>query len=632
MLGKRLPHFLAPDQPASGGAGEDQDLDRPRVHRPDDARRLFWRRALFLLLVVTSMAGLTALLTMSLAGNGIGWGEGLMIACFVATLPWTVIGFWNAVIGFLVMRLSRDPVESVCPIAPGNASRTGSASTAILSCIRNEDVDQVAVNLDAMAADLHQAGRCEGFSIYVLSDTDQPEIAAREEAVFAALHDRWTGHIDIFYRRRSDNSGFKAGNIRDFCERWGAGHDYALVLDADSFMAAPAILDLVARMDANPRLGILQTLVVGMPTVSAFARIFQFGMRLGMRSYTLGSAWWQGECGPYWGHNAILRLAPFAEHCHLPELPGKGPLAGTILSHDQVEAVLMRRAGYEVRVIPRETESFEENPPNLLEFIRRDLRWCQGNLQYLKLLRMPGLYPLSRLQLLLAILMFTSAPAWLAFMATGAALAALNSGEMVQINAAAGLALFATILTMIFAPKIVTVIDILARRELRTAYGGGVRVVVSALTEIVFSALLAPVMAIAVSLFIAGLPFGRAIGWGAQVRETKGLPLGLCASKLWPQTLFGVSGIAFAAWLSPVLIWPLLPVVLGPALAVPLCMVLSRRDVGELALATRLWRLPEETVPPTCLLPLRLPAHASLGVSFAPVGAMFGAEVENAEA
>src|SRR5205807_10055383 len=164
-------------------------------------------------------------------------------------------------------------------------------------------------------------------------------------------------------------------------ERWGRDHELAITLDADSFMPAAAMLRLVRVMQACPEIGILQGLVVGLPSTGAFARIFQFGMRLGMRSYTIGSAWWQGDCGPYWGHNAIVRLAPFMAHCDLPVLQ-EGAVKGHVLSHDQIEAVLMRKAGYEVRVLAEEGSSFEQNPPTLVEFIRRDLLWCQGNMQY----------------------------------------------------------------------------------------------------------------------------------------------------------------------------------------------------------------------------------------------------------
>ena len=191
-----------------------------------------------------------------------------------------------------------------------------------------------------------------------------------------------SGRIPVTYRAAHVNTGFKAGNIWDFCERWGDQHEFAVTLDADSFMTAAAIMRMVRIMQADPKLGILQGLVVGMPSTSAFARIFQFGMRLGMRSYTIGSAWWQGDCGPYWGHNAVIRIAPFIAHCRIPELPEGGVLGGHVLSHDQIEAVLMRRAGYDVRVLPEEDLGWEENPPTLIEFIRRDLRWCQGNMQY----------------------------------------------------------------------------------------------------------------------------------------------------------------------------------------------------------------------------------------------------------
>ena len=163
-----------------------------------------------------------------------------------------------------------------------------------------------------------------------------------------------------------------------------------LPLDADSLMAGEAVLRLVRIMQAHPRLGILQSLVVGAPAASAFARIFQFGMRHGMRAYTMGSAWWIGDCGPFWGHNAVVRIAPFREHCGLPILPGGPPLGGHVLSHDQVEAALMRRAGYEVRVLPEERGSWEENPPTIFEFSARDLRWCQGNMQYWRLLGTAG--------------------------------------------------------------------------------------------------------------------------------------------------------------------------------------------------------------------------------------------------
>ncbi len=564
------------------------------------------RRLVFATLLAISFFGLTALMAVTLSPGGLTPLDLFILLCFMVTLPWTIIGFWNAVIGLLVMRLSRDPVKAVCPIDPGNATAPLTSSTALLSCVRDEDVDGLEKNLSAMVSNLIRSGHAPHFKLYVLSDTSQDTIALQEQEMAARLSQRFDGQMDVVYRRRSMNTGYKAGNIEDFCERWGDEHDFALVLDADSYMSADAIATLVRRMEANPNVGILQSLVVGLPTDSAFARVFQFGMRLGMRSYTIGSAWWQGDCGPYWGHNALLRLKPFKEHCRLPVLPGKGPLAGTILSHDQVEAVLMRRAGYECRVLPLETGSYEDNPPHLLEFIRRDLRWCQGNLQYRRLIGMKGLKPVSRAQLVLAILMFLGSPAWIGFM-VGAAVLGMTT-DYAPYRADTGVVMFFTVLSMVFAPKIATVIDVLARRDLRKAFGGPIRILVSFGSEVVYSAMLAPIMAVAHTMFMGGLAIGKTIGWGAQARGVTRLPLSLAMSKLWPQTLFGIVAFTWFSFQPIELVWPILPIAIGPLLAIAIAVATSTKSLGKLGIRSTLWRIPEETAPPAELAALHLAA------------------------
>jgi membrane glycosyltransferase len=570
------------------------------------AFKMTTRRFIFASLLLLSFAGLATLMTVTLSPGGYSELDLFILACFMVTLPWTIIGFWNAVVGLLVMRLTKNATQTVCPIKTGDPTKPLTSSTALLSCIKDEDAASLEVNLSAMVSHLVRAGKASHFTLYVLSDTSMDDIALQEHEMFERLTERFAGQFEIKYRRRTQNTGFKAGNIEDFCERWGTEHDFALVLDADSFMSSEAILDLVRRMEANPKLGILQSLVVGLPTDSAFARVFQFGMRLGMRSYTIGSAWWQGDCGPYWGHNAILRLEPFMAHCRLPVLSGKGPLAGTILSHDQVEAVLMRRAGYEVRVLPLETGSYEANPPHLLEFIRRDLRWCQGNLQYRRLLAMPGLKLVSRAQLFLAILMFLGSPAWIGFM-VGAAVLGLTS-DFLPYRADTGAAVFFTVLTMVFAPKLATVADVLARPDLRKAFGGPVRVLMSVGAEILYSAMLAPIMAVSHTLFMTGLLFGKTIGWGAQARGVQRLPVTLAAGKLWPQTLFGLAGLAWISSQSLALVWPVIPVAVGPLLAILIAVTTSTRTLGTIAMRSTLWRIPEESDPPEELADLHLPA------------------------
>jgi membrane glycosyltransferase len=570
---------------------------------------LVWRQALFFALVALSIVALVWLLVVALSVGSFGAADYALVAMFAVTLPWTVISFWNATIGLLIMRFARDPVVTVTPIAGRvRGDEPITASTAILVCIRNEPPERVIRGLAPMLEGLGAPGVGERFHLYVLSDTSEAAIAAAEDACFAALTQAWRERIAVTYRRRTLNAGYKAGNIRDFCDRWGSQHELALVLDADSVMTANAVLRLVRIMQVAPRVGILQSLVIGMPAMSAFARLFQFGMRLSMRSYTIGSAWWQGDCGPYWGHNAIVRLAPFMAHCELPTLSEGALVSGHVLSHDQVEAVLMRRAGYEVRVLAEEGGSFEQNPPTLVEFIRRDLRWCQGNMQYWHFLVMAGLEPVSRYQLGFAILMFLGSPAWMGLLVLGTAAVALAGSPAAFIRPGAGMALFVTVLIMWFAPNIATAIDVLARPRLRSAFGGGIRFTLSAIAQTIFVLLLLPIMWFGHTLFLARLLLGRSVGWTAQARDDHEVPIGLAARQLWPQTLLGLCTITALGLTVPAAIPYALFLAGGLVLSIPFAVLTAAPRLGHALVRLGFCRLPEETAPPAELAALGLPA------------------------
>jgi membrane glycosyltransferase len=568
-----------------------------------------WRPVLFFLCVGLTIAGLIWLAVVALSPGGFGVVDLVLVVLFAVTLPWYVIGFWNATIGLLIMRFARDPVAAVMPSAGRvRGDEPITASTAILLCIRNEPPDRVARLLEPMLAGLAARGVGERFHVYVLSDTSEPDIAAAEDACFAALAAAWRGRVALTYRRRTDNIGFKAGNVGDFCTRWGKEHDFAVTLDADSVMTVDLVLRLVRIMQIDPWLGILQSLVIGMPSASAFARIFQFGMRLGMRSYTIGSAWWQGDCGPYWGHNAIVRIVPFMAHCHLPVLAEGALVKGHVLSHDQVEAVLMRRAGYAVRVLAEEGSSFEQNPPTLVEFIRRDLRWCQGNMQYWHFLRLPGLRPVSRYQLVFAILMFLGSPAWMGLLLIGSAAVALAPSPADFMRFDAGIALLMLVLAMWFAPNIATVIDVLSNAELRRRFGGALRFTASFMITVVFVVLVAPIMWASHTIFLARLLAGRTVGWGAQARDDHEVPWSLAAQHFWPQTLIGLAPVLLLAVTASSAIPYALFIAGGPLVSIVLAVATASPALGRGLIAIGLDRLPEETDPPPELRALKLPA------------------------
>ena len=555
---------------------------------------LTWRRLFVAALNVVTyllMAGWMA----SVLGAG-GWSavDIIMMLCFLVGLPWTVLGFWNAVIGLWLLKGASKALAATAPYMAA-ADRTDAIHirTAVFMTLRNEDPERALHRFDVIRESVLATGQGSAFGWFVLSDTpDGSEAAEREEAAFEAWKASRGSPSDLIYRRRTSNEGFKAGNVRDFCDRWGSQYELMLPLDADSLMAGDAIVRLVRIMEAHPKIGILQSLVVGMPTKSAFARIFQFGMRHGMRAYTMGQAWWVGDCGPFWGHNALVRIKPFIEDCHLPVLPGGPPLGGHILSHDQVEATFMRRAGYECRVLPVEMGSWEENPPTILDFTKRDTRWCQGNMQYWPLVMLPGLKPMSRFQLAWAILMFLGTPAWTLFIAL--AVVKPFMADAAFFPAASAIALYVTFLLMYLSPKIAGFIDILASTEESARYGGRLRFMAGAVVELIFSFLLGAVSTFRVTIFMIGLLFGKTVSWNGQARDAQRLPWDVAFQGLWPQLAFGIVVMSLALIGAPGLFWWGLVMTAGYVLAIPFGVWLAEPKLGELMARWRLCGIPEE--------------------------------------
>lgn len=541
-----------------------------------------------------------AVLMARLLGQG-GWTvlDGLMMLSFLVAAPWSVLGFWNAAVGLWLLHGVKDGLERVAPfVAAGETDAPIVARTAILMTLRNEDPARAFARLRAVEASLARTGQGAHFAFFVLSDTQNEHVARQEEKAVAHWRTASAHPERIFYRRRAENTGFKAGNLRDFCARWGGDYEFMLPLDADSLMDGATILKLVRIMQAYPKLGLLQSLVVGAPSDSAFARLFQFGMRHGMRSYTMGSAFWAGDCGPFWGHNALVRIKPFAEHCHLPVIPGGKPFGGHVLSHDQVEAVLMRRAGYEVRVLPLETGSWEDNPPTVLEFTGRDLRWCQGNLQYLKLFPLlPKLLPMNLFQLVWAVLMFIGIPGWTIMLAC-AALKPFDSDLASGFDAPLAAALYGIFLLMYLAPKLAGFLDILLTKGAVARYGGQLRFAAGCIAELIFSFLLGAIATFRVAIFMVGLLFGKSVIWNGQARDAHRLPWSVALAGLWPQTLFGIVLTALMAVGAPSLILWSLPLVAGFWLAIPFAVISSDPALGRAFARIGLCALPEELAVP----------------------------------
>lgn len=568
------------------------------------------RRTLFFSLTLTTAFFMLWLMHSSLADNTPPFLYGLLMALFSMTLPWMVVGFWNAIIGLILCQFFKDPTSLVFPDAAQTfQDKPLISSTALLLCIRNELPERLVRNLQAMLTDMVNNGFGKNYHVYILSDTNDTDIAQFEIDAFAALSEEWKACISITYRRRQTNEGFKAGNIMEFCQRWGKLHDFAIVLDADSFMTSTAMSRLVRIMENNTRIGIVQGLVVGLPSASAFTRLFQYGMRLGMRSYTMGSSWWLGDCGPYWGHNAAIRLAPFMAHCNLSTLDSDDNNT-TILSHDLIEAILMRRAGYEVRIYPYEDDSFEENPPTLSDYIRRDLRWCEGNLQYVRLLGLKNLHAIGRFQLIMAIAMFAGSPAWLLLMLITVVSVSTVASFDGFINASFFQALVVASGVMWYLPKMAGALDVLLRKNESDRFGGRTVFAKSLLLETIFSFLMTPITWLNHSLFIVGLAFGHQGGWSAQARDVHVIAWRDAFKQFLPHTGIGMFLSVLLLWSHPSLFPFGLFFFGGLVFSIPLVVLTSQTWLGKMMIEQRWLSSPEEITPSESLKALELKSYS----------------------
>jgi membrane glycosyltransferase len=552
----------------------------------------FVRRLGFGVFVGTTSLLLVGWFASIVAADHFGFVQLLLLILFAFYAPCLTIWFWNAALGFALFNGPKIASAAVSVVA--DRACPISVRTVVGMVLRNEPPARAFAQLKVLAASIEQTGYLDCFDFFVLSDSDQPAVIAAEEAEFASWIATTNNPTHIFYRRRTQQLGFKPGNVYDFCENAGRNYDFLVLLDSDSLMSGDVVARLVRAMQANPSLGILQTFSVGLPSQSLFARIFLFGHRHSMRCSMLGAAWWQGDCGHFWGHNCIIRMAPFIEHCRLPYLPG-GPLTGRFVancaSHDQIEAALMRRAGYEVRFLPEEGGSYEDNPPAFPDYLRRYSRWCRGNLENLKFLDIPGLVPMSRFQLCFIAAKYFSAASIVAFAVLASWAAATWPAGRSFPSLSAGVLYFLWLL-LYFSPKLFGVSDALLRS--REHFGGAVRLFTGCLIEIVFTFLLAPVSMFAAATSMLGLQFGRAEIWDSQQRDGYRLSWAAAFAQLWPATLFGLALLTFLAVVAPRAVLWFLPFMAGLVLAVPFAVATASHTLGSWAAALKLCATPEE--------------------------------------
>lgn len=558
----------------------DQQFKRARVPS--------WFLGLLPPLVLT--AGFTIPMARSLAHHGLSLPEILWLSLFALLFGLIAAGCTVAVAGGLDLLLTKRAAGASRSGAPAIASLP---RTVVAMPICHEPAETVFAAIGAMSESLARTPGGESFEFFVLSDSRDPGCAAEEERAFRRIAGAEGARVPIYYRRRIHHERQKAGNLAEFFERWGKRYSYALILDADSLMSGETMVELVRRMEASPRLGLLQAPLALQSGGSLFARAQQFVTSTVGPLFTRGLALWSGPHGNYYGHNAVVRVRAFLECCALPTLSGAPPFGGHVLSHDFVEAALLCRAGWEVRTAWDLGGSYEEVPETLPAYLARDRRWFQGNLQHLRILGTEGFKPMSRIHMLQGVAAYVAGPALLLFLALGAVLPdvrfafgqPLLSGLLVG---AVGLGLL--------GPKLLGCAVVFRDPAGRRAHGGALHLFLSVLLEAVLAALLAPLFMVHHGCMAVSILLGRSVGWRALPSGSRNWYAALAIGQAVP-TGVGIVGGALLWALAPELLIPLGPLWVPLVFSFPLAALASSDCVGTFLRRVGLLLVPTESSP-----------------------------------
>ncbi|MDI4641603.1 glucans biosynthesis glucosyltransferase MdoH [Rhodoblastus acidophilus] len=536
--------------------------------------------------------------------GGITFLKWALLVLFLANFSWIALSFSASIVGFLHLLFAR-------PKPPEPPEKLNSR-TAVIMPIYNEAPSRVFGALQAIHEDLEATGHGAGFDWFMLSDSTDPDVWIAEERALIALRQRLGPRARIYYRHRARNVARKAGNVGDFVARWGGAYDQMVVLDADSLMTGQAIVALAAAMEADPDAGIIQTLPLIINRNTLFARVQQFAARIYGPVIADGLSCWMGRDGNYWGHNAIIRTKAFAAHCGLPHLKGKPPFGGHILSHDFVEAALMRRAGYSVYMLPSLPGSYEECPPSLIDVAARDRRWCQGNLQHIRVLPAKGLALATRQHFVTGIMAYVASPLWLAQLLIGIVIVLQASyirpeyfskefalfPTWPRFDAERSLELFIVTMAVLLAPKLFGLIVALFDGPTRRGAGGAIRLLFSTLFEVLMSALLAPIMMMVHAGHVLHILFGFDTGWEPQRRDDGSVPFKSIMRRHRDHVILGVISLVAALLISPSLAAWMSPTIAGLILAILLSWGTGLKSVGMAFRRIGLLTTPEERAPP----------------------------------
>jgi membrane glycosyltransferase len=258
--------------------------------------------------------------------------------------------------------------------------------------------------------------------------------------------------------------------------------------------------------------------------------------------------------------------------------------------------------------------SYEEPATTLADDLKRDRRWCHGNLQHSKILFAKGIHQVHRSLFLMGILAYVSAPLWFLLLLLSSFEALLQAATPIEYFGAQpslfpqwpvsyqlwAVSLFIFTMCLLFLPKIMALALSFRDRQFVHQCGGRLRLLLSVVLESLSSMLLAPVRMVVHSRFVVVTLLGKRSQWGTQQRGDYEFGWRSAWSVHSMDTLIGLVWGGIVYLLAPGFFWWLTPVLAGLVLSIPLSVYASRTTMGQLTRRWGLFLIPEET----CSMPL----------------------------
>ena len=547
------------------------------------------RGIIFFGLVLITTLAVSYLTGSVLSSGGITPLEVLILVLFSLTFCWISISFWNAVIGAILILFRIDDTELHNIKKPIGGPGSLNSKTALIMLARNENPEQTLDCLRSTLQSLIETEQYACFDAYLLSDSDDKTICITEEILCENLSQSMPKGINLYYRNRKDNTGHKAGNIRDFCQRWGKNYEFMVILDSDSIMEGETLIELSSLMELNPTAGLIQTVPQPINQKTLFGRILQFSSGLYGPVVPWGQTFWYSNSSNYWGHNAIVRTAAFTDSCGLPNLPGEPPFGGEILSHDFVEASLLKRAGWDLFMLPHIKGSYEMVPEDMFSYVKRERRWAQGSLQHLRLLGSKNLHFMNRIHFLMGAMGYLSSVLWISLLISSTIyILSLETGTSFFFLApflplsdfsenSSKYMLSPLLITgyVLFLPKFLSFM--VATIQYHKGFREILLIALSTIAETIFAILLAPILMFYHTAFILGFLSGGKINWNPSHEREMAVSWKSAFTNTAFITISCIVWVTPILWYSPSFFLWMLPVFIGPALANPIVCLTTRR-------------------------------------------------------